>query len=47
VSGLVRVQGLTHRAAAEALGVSAKAVQRRLNHSLVLLARELDHLRPL
>ena len=44
--GLVRVQGLTQVEAAEVLGVSAKTVQRRLNRSLVLLAKELDHLRP-
>ena len=44
--GLVRVQGLTHAEAAEVLGVSVKTVQRRLNRSLVLLAKELDHLRP-
>ena len=44
--GLVRVQGLTHGEAAEVLGVSAKTVQRRLNRSLVLLAKELGHLRP-
>ena len=46
VFGLVRVQGLTHAEAAEVLGISAKTVQRRLNRSLVLLAKELDHLRP-
>jgi RNA polymerase sigma factor (sigma-70 family) len=46
VFGLVRIQALTHGEAAEILGVSAKTVQRRLNRSLVLLARELDHLRP-
>jgi RNA polymerase sigma-70 factor (ECF subfamily) len=46
VFGLVRVQGLTHGEAAEVLGVSAKAVQRPLNRSLVLLTKELDHLRP-
>jgi RNA polymerase sigma-70 factor (ECF subfamily) len=46
VFGLVRVQGLMHEEAADVLGVSAKTVQRRLNHSLVLLAKELDHLRP-
>jgi RNA polymerase sigma factor (sigma-70 family) len=44
--GLVRIQALTHGEAAEVLGVSAKTVQRRLNHSLLLLAKELDHLRP-
>ena len=43
---LVRIQGLTQAEAAEVLGVSAKTVQRRLNRSLVLLADELDHLRP-
>ena len=43
---LVRIQGLTHGEAAEVLGVSAKTVQRRLNRSLMLLAKELDHLRP-
>jgi RNA polymerase sigma factor (sigma-70 family) len=46
VFGLVRIQGLTHGEAAEVLGICAKTVQRRLNHSLVLLAKELDHLRP-
>jgi RNA polymerase sigma factor (sigma-70 family) len=45
VFGLVRIQGLTHGEAAEVLGVSVKTVQRRLNRSLVLLAKELDHLR--
>jgi RNA polymerase sigma-70 factor (ECF subfamily) len=43
---LVRVQGLTHPEAASVLGVSVKTVQRRLNRSLLLLAKELDHLRP-
>ncbi|HYT93587.1 MAG TPA: sigma-70 family RNA polymerase sigma factor [Gemmataceae bacterium] len=46
VFGLVRVQGLTQAEAAEVLRVSAKTVQRRLNRSLLLLAKELDHLRP-
>ena len=46
VFGLVRIQGLTQVEAAEVLGVSAKTVQRRLNRSLVLLAKELDDLRP-
>ena len=46
VFGLVRIQGLTHAEAAGVLGVCVKTVQRRLNRSLVLLARELDHLRP-
>jgi RNA polymerase sigma factor (sigma-70 family) len=46
VFGLVRIQGLTHGETAEVLGVCAKTVQRRLNHSLMLLAKELDHLRP-
>jgi RNA polymerase sigma-70 factor (ECF subfamily) len=44
--GLVRIQALTHGEAAEVLGFSAKTVQRRLNRSLMFLAKELDHLRP-
>jgi RNA polymerase sigma-70 factor (ECF subfamily) len=44
--GLVRVQGMTQAEAAEVLDVSVKTVQRRLSRSLVLLARDLDHLRP-
>jgi RNA polymerase sigma-70 factor (ECF subfamily) len=44
--GLVRVQGLTLREAAEVLGISVRTVQRRLNRSLLLLAKELDDLRP-
>jgi RNA polymerase sigma-70 factor (ECF subfamily) len=43
---LVRVQGLTYAEAASVLGVSGKTVQRRLNRSLILLRKELDHLRP-
>jgi RNA polymerase sigma-70 factor (ECF subfamily) len=46
VLDLVRIQGLTPAEAAEVLGVSARTVQRRLNRSRVLLAKELDHLRP-
>jgi RNA polymerase sigma factor (sigma-70 family) len=46
VFGLVRIQGLTQCEAADVLGVSAKTVQRRLNRSLMLLAKELDDLRP-
>ena len=44
--GLVRIQALTHGEAAEVLGVSAKTVRRRLNRSLMLLAKELEYLRP-
>jgi RNA polymerase sigma factor (sigma-70 family) len=44
--GLVRIQGFTYGEAGEVLGVSVKTVQRRLNRSLLLLAEELDHLRP-
>ncbi len=44
--GLVRIQGLTQGDAAGVLGVSVKTVQRRLNRSLLLLAKELDDLRP-
>jgi RNA polymerase sigma-70 factor (ECF subfamily) len=43
---LVRVQGLTHAEAAGVTGVSVKTVQRRLNRAMVLLAKELEHLRP-
>src|SRR5215510_3399456 len=46
VFGLVHVQGLTQGEAAEVLGVSVRTVQRRLNRSLVLLAKQLDDLRP-
>jgi RNA polymerase sigma-70 factor (ECF subfamily) len=46
VFGLVRVQGLRPGEAAEVLGVSIRTVQRRLNRSLVLLAKELNDLRP-
>jgi RNA polymerase sigma-70 factor (ECF subfamily) len=46
VFGLIRIQGLTQPEAAGVIGVSVKTVQRRLNHSLVLLAKELDDLRP-
>jgi RNA polymerase sigma factor (sigma-70 family) len=44
---LLRIQGLTQPEAAEVLGVSVKTVQRRLNRSLLLLAKELDDLRPI
>jgi RNA polymerase sigma factor (sigma-70 family) len=47
VFGLVHVQGLMTGEAAEVLGVSVRTVQRRLNRSLVLLAKELDDLRPI
>jgi RNA polymerase sigma factor (sigma-70 family) len=43
---LVRFQGLTHVEAAAVVGVSVKTVQRRLNHARLLLAEELDDLRP-
>jgi RNA polymerase sigma factor (sigma-70 family) len=46
VFGLVRLQGLTKAEAAEVLDVSAKTVQRRLNRARLLLAEELDDLRP-
>ncbi|HEY2588388.1 MAG TPA: sigma-70 family RNA polymerase sigma factor [Tepidisphaeraceae bacterium] len=46
VFSLVRVQGMTHPEAAEVVGVSAKTVQRRLNRAMVLLWKELEHLRP-
>jgi RNA polymerase sigma-70 factor (ECF subfamily) len=46
VFGLVRIQGLTHAEAAEIIGISPKTVVRRLNRGLVLLAAQLDDLRP-
>jgi RNA polymerase sigma factor (sigma-70 family) len=46
VFGLVHVQGLMQVEAAEVLGVSVRTVQRRLNRSLLLLAEQLDDLRP-
>jgi RNA polymerase sigma factor (sigma-70 family) len=46
VFGLVHIQGLMQGEAAEVFGVSVRTVQRRLNHSLLSLAKELDDLRP-
>jgi RNA polymerase sigma-70 factor (ECF subfamily) len=46
VFGLVHVQGLMQGEAAEVLGVSIRTVQRRLNCALLLLAKELEDLRP-
>ena len=46
VWGLVRVQGLTHAEAAEVAGISTKTVQRKLNRAMILLWKELEHLRP-
>jgi RNA polymerase sigma-70 factor (ECF subfamily) len=46
VFGLLHVQGLTQGEAAEVLGVSVRTVQRRLNRALLLLAEQLDDLRP-
>src|SRR5262245_12506544 len=46
VFGLVHIQGLTQGETAEVLGVSVRTVQRRLNRSLLLLAEQLDDLRP-
>jgi len=46
VFDLVRIQGLTQAEVSDVLGVSAKTVQRRLNRSLMLLANDLDDLRP-
>jgi RNA polymerase sigma factor (sigma-70 family) len=43
---LVRVQGLTHPDTAEVLGVSVATVKRRLNRARLLLAEQLDDLRP-
>ena len=46
VFGLVRLQELTQVEAAVVLDVSVKTVQRRLNRASLLLAEELDNLRP-
>src|SRR6516162_6376719 len=46
VFGLVHVQGLTQGEAAEVLAVSVRTVQRRLNRSMLVLAKELEDLRP-
>ena len=46
VFSLVHIQGLMQGEVAEVLGVSVRTVQRRLNSSLLLLAKELDDLRP-
>jgi RNA polymerase sigma-70 factor (ECF subfamily) len=46
VFGLVHVQGLMPGEAAEVLAISVRTVQRRLNRSLLLLAKELEDLRP-
>jgi RNA polymerase sigma factor (sigma-70 family) len=43
---LLRIHGLTQTEAAEVLGVSIKTVQRRLNRGLVILADQLDDLKP-
>jgi RNA polymerase sigma factor (sigma-70 family) len=43
---LVRIQGLSQAEAAEALGVSAMTVNRRLNRGLQLLTVALSDLRP-
>jgi len=43
---LVRVQGMTQPAAAAVLGVSTRTVQRRVNHTLRLLAEQLRDLQP-
>jgi RNA polymerase sigma factor (sigma-70 family) len=46
VFDLVRIQGLTHAEAADMVGVSEKAVQRRLNRARLLLAEQLADLYP-
>jgi RNA polymerase sigma factor (sigma-70 family) len=46
VFGLIHVQGLAQGEAADVVGVSIRTVQRRLNRALLLLAQELDDLRP-
>jgi DNA-directed RNA polymerase specialized sigma24 family protein len=46
VFNLLRIQGMTQPEAAVVLGVSAKTVQRRLNRGLLLLADQLEDLKP-
>ena len=46
VFDLIHIQELTQAEAAEVLGVTVRTVQRRLNRSLLLLADQLDDLRP-
>jgi RNA polymerase sigma-70 factor (ECF subfamily) len=41
---LVRIQGLTHREAAECLGVAERTVERRLNRGLLLLRQQLGEI---
>jgi len=41
---LVRIQGMTHTAAAAVVGISAKTVQRRLNRAGLLLSEQLGDL---
>ncbi|HUN82599.1 MAG TPA: sigma-70 family RNA polymerase sigma factor [Phycisphaerae bacterium] len=43
---LVRIQGMTHREAAEILGVAERTVERRLSRGLVILKQKLGDLRP-
>jgi RNA polymerase sigma factor (sigma-70 family) len=46
VFDLVRIQGLTYGESAKVIGVSEKTVQRRLTRARLLLAEELNDLRP-
>jgi RNA polymerase sigma-70 factor (ECF subfamily) len=46
VFSLIRIHGMTHAEVADVLGVSQKTVQRRLNHSLLVLEEMLADLRP-
>jgi RNA polymerase sigma-70 factor (ECF subfamily) len=46
VFDLVRIQGMAQVEVAELLEVSTKTVQRRLNRALMILAEQLDDLRP-
>jgi RNA polymerase sigma-70 factor (ECF subfamily) len=46
VFDLVRIQGMSQVEVAELLDVSTKTVQRRLNRALMILAEQLDDLRP-
>lgn len=46
VFSLIRIQGMTHREAAEILDVSEKTVQRRVNRAVLLLSQTVGDLRP-
>jgi RNA polymerase sigma-70 factor (ECF subfamily) len=44
--GLMPINGISEVEAAKVLGVSRKTLQRRLNHALMILTKELDGVVP-